>query len=128
MREFYAYDLISGRITKTGVLLYGFSPDISRKHKIIFGQKTDNNFYHNLETDKLEPRPLLEVDNTTLEVDQEFNLPNIPEGTTIYVDGDNIGVVDNTGLTLIFPVAKSYEVKLIPPFPYFEKTIIVEVV
>ncbi len=128
MREFYAYDLTTGKITKTGVLLPGFSPDISRSHKIIFGQKTNSNFYHNLETDKLEPRPVLDIDDITIEVDQEYNPMNIPAGTTVYVDDENVGVVDNTGLTLVFPVAKTYKLTLVPPFPYFETTITVEVV
>ena len=128
MKEFYAYDLLTGKITKSGILFPGFSPDISRKHKIVFGEKADNSMYHNLETDKLEARPSLNIENLTLNVDEEYSPENIPAGTIAYVDNEDVGVVDNTGLTLVFPVAKQYSVKLVPPFPYFEKSITVEVI
>lgn len=128
MKEFYAYDLLNGKITKSGIILPGFSPDISRKNKIVFGVKADNTFYHNLETDTLQARPTLNIENITLNVDEEYSPQNIPAGTTVYVDDEDVGVVDNTGLTLVFPVAKQYSVKLVPPFPYFEKSITVEVI
>ena len=119
MKEFYAYDLLTGKITKSGILLHGFSPDISRKNKIVIGAKADSSMYHNLETDKLAQRPTLNIYNITLSVDEEYSPENIPAGTIVYVDGEDVGVVDNTGLTLVFPVAKQYAVKLVPPFPYF---------
>ena len=128
MIEFYAYDLLTGKITKTGIILPGFSPDVSRKNKIVFGKQTDSKHYHNLETDSLELRPILNINDITIIVEQEYNPLNIPAGTIVNVDDEDVGIVDNTGLILVFPVAKTYKLQLKPPFPYFEKTITIEVI
>lgn len=128
MIEFYSYDTKTGEIGNSGYFSPGFSPDIPITEKIIFGKNASQNQYHNIDSDKLVQRPNLNVEDITVEVDQEYNPPNIPAGTTVYVDDENVGMVDNTGLTLVFPVAKSYKLTLVPPFPYYEKTITVEVI
>jgi len=129
MKIFYAYNITNGRITSSGYASPDFPVELRRNQKIIFDVEASPLIqYHNLETDKLTQRPTLNIDNITLSVDEEYNPENIPAGTIVYVDGENVGVVDNTGLTLVFPVAKQYTVKLVPPFPYIEKSITVEVI
>ena len=129
MLEFYSYNKISGMIRNSGFLSPGFSPDIPSTEKIVLGKRASTDYYHNIETDTLMARPILINDESiSLLVNQEYSPENIPAGTIVYVDGEDVGVVDNTGLTLVFPVAKQYTVKLVPPFPYFEKSITVEVI
>lgn len=129
MKIFYVYNITNGRIERTGYASPDFPVALQKNQKIIFNvEAISQQQYHNLETDTLDQRPTLNIDNITLTVDEEYNPQNIPAGTIVYVDDENVGVVDNTGLTLVFPVAKQYAVKLVPPFPYIKKSITVEVV
>lgn len=129
MKIFYVYNITNGRITSSGYASPDSPVELHKNQKIIFDVEASPLVqYHNLETDKLTQRPTLNIDNITLTVDEEYNPQNIPAGTIVYVDDENVGVVDNTGLTLVFPVAKQYAVKLVPPFPYIKKSITVEVV
>ena len=129
MKIFYVYNITNGRITSSGYTSPDSPVELHKNQKIIFDVEAIPLVqYHNIETDKLAQRPTLNIDNITLTVDEEYNPQNIPAGTIVYVDDENVGVVDNTGLTLVFPVAKQYAVKLVPPFPYIKKSITVEVV
>lgn len=128
MLEFYTYSKTNGKIGNSGYFSPGFSPVLRENQKIILGKRASPEQYHDLDTDKLIPRPTLNIDDITLIVDQEYNPPNIPSGTIVNVDDEDVGIVDNTGLILVFPVAKTYKLQLKPPFPYFEKTITIEVI
>lgn len=128
MKKYYIYNKNTGEITEIGI-----------NHKILYDEEhyvaiydsyvlPSSEQYHDLETNKLTPRPTLNIEDITLIVDQEYNPPNIPSGTIVNVDDEDVGIVDNTGLILVFPVAKTYKLQLKPPFPYFEKTITIEVI
>jgi len=62
--------------------------------------------------------PLPEAHSLT--VNEDWVLADIPEGTEVKVDGEVVGTVDNTGLTLSFSAAGVWQVKLLPPFPWLE--------
>lgn len=58
----------------------------------------------------------------TLVVNEDWVIPGIPDGSEVYVDNALIGTVDNTGLTLSFPLAAVWNVLIVPPFPYTSAT------
>lgn len=131
MIRFYTYNLETGKILESGYYTSGnggsyLSQNLNKK--MVKGKQATTLQYHNLDTDMLSDRPQLNIDNITLNIDEEYNPENIPAGTIVYVDDEDVGIVDNTGLILVFPVAKTYTVKLVPPFPYFEKTVTIEVI
>ena len=129
MIYFYSYNTQTGKIKKNGHIFNDFIPYTETNEKIVTGKKAlADKQYHNLETNILEDRPILDIDDITLIVDQEYNPSNIPSGTIVNVDGEDVGVVDNMGLILVFTVAKTYKLHLKPSFPYFEKTITIEVI
>ena len=128
MLEFYTYNKTNGKIENSGYFSNEASPILRETQKIILGKKADQYQYHDLDTDKLTPRPILTIEDITLLINQEYNPPNIPSGTIVNVDDEDVGVVDNMGLILVFPVAKTYKLHLKPPFPYFDKNITIEVI
>lgn len=127
MQQYYTYNKDTGEIGASGYTTYGRSPYVYGNQILVFGKQTYPAFYHNLTTDTLEARPYLAIENETVGINQEFICSTIPEGTVVIVDDEIVGTVDNDGLSLVFPVAKTYTVVLQAPFPYFEKTISIEV-
>lgn len=53
-----------------------------------------------------------------LAVDEDWAIPGIPDGTEVWVDGTLAATVDATGLTLSFPIAAVWSLRLVPPFPW----------
>ncbi len=53
-----------------------------------------------------------------LGVDEDWVIPGVPEGSDVWVDGALAGVTDATGLTLSFPLAATWQVRVVPPFPW----------
>lgn len=54
----------------------------------------------------------------TLAVDEDWAIAGIPEGTEVWIDAVLAGAVDDTGLTLSFPMAAVWQVRFVPPFPW----------
>jgi hypothetical protein len=48
----------------------------------------------------------------------DWPVPDVPEGTEVLIDGAAAGTVDGDGLTLNFPDAGVWRVRLLPPFPW----------
>jgi hypothetical protein len=66
-------------------------------------------------------RPNLNVTGVKqLTVNEDWIVTDIPEGTEVEIDGEVVGTVDNTGLTLSFSAAGVWQVNLHPPFPWIE--------
>ncbi|HEV8034390.1 hypothetical protein [Yoonia sp.] len=58
----------------------------------------------------------------TLQPDQDWPIPNVPEGTEVFIEGDSQGVVGTDDLVLSFPLAGVWRVELRPPFPWIGAT------
>lgn len=67
------------------------------------------------------PRPSLGLPAThALGVGADWAVPNVPVGTVVRIDGEDMGTVDADGLTLSFAAAGTWPVELQPPFPWLE--------
>jgi hypothetical protein len=55
-----------------------------------------------------------------LAVDEDWEVPDVPAGATVFVDGAEVGTVDEGGLTLNFGFPGLYVVRISPPFPVRE--------
>jgi hypothetical protein len=54
----------------------------------------------------------------TLAADTDWTVPDVPEGTAVRIDGEDMGTTDAEGLTLTFAAAGVWRVDLGPPFPW----------
>jgi hypothetical protein len=54
----------------------------------------------------------------TVAADADWPVSDVPEGTDVLIDGASAGTVDGDGLTLNFPTAGTWRVRLLPPFPW----------
>lgn len=50
----------------------------------------------------------------------DWPIADVPAGTTVLINGEQVGTVDATGLTLSFALAGIWRVDLRPPFPWIE--------
>lgn len=68
----------------------------------------------------VEQRPwLADVPATkALAVDEDWVIAGVPDGTEVWIDGGLAGTTDVTGLTLSFPMASVWQLRLVPPFPW----------
>jgi hypothetical protein len=53
-----------------------------------------------------------------LAVGEAWVVPEVPPGTAVLIDGEDMGTADATGLTLSFTAAGEWLVNLEPPFPW----------
>lgn len=58
----------------------------------------------------------------SLSKDTDWVITNVPAETIVAVNGEDIGTVDETGLTLSFDMPGIWQVDLRPPFPWLEAT------
>lgn len=49
---------------------------------------------------------------------EDWTVPDVPSGTRVYVDGEDLGAVDATGLILSFAALGLWRVELAPPWPW----------
>jgi hypothetical protein len=50
----------------------------------------------------------------------DWHISDVPEGTKVEIDGEIMGLTDETGLTLSFAAPGIWPVTLRPPFPWIE--------
>ena len=50
----------------------------------------------------------------------DWPIADVPAGTTVLINGEEVGTVDETGLTLSFALAGIWRVDLRPPFPWVD--------
>lgn len=53
-----------------------------------------------------------------LAVDEDWIIPGVPDATEVWIDGALAATTDATGLTLSFPMASVWQLRLVPPFPW----------
>lgn len=84
---------------------------------------------HHVTQGKLLPRvPVTALSQFTATTFNEITIPDLPEGTSVYVDGDLVGVIDHTNeLALSFADPGVWPVRLEPPFPWLPSDIEVTV-
>lgn len=69
------------------------------------------------------PRPRIDFPKThRVELNTDWVISGVPEGTYVDIDGEFVGTVDDTDLTLSFSSTGVWKVTLIPPFPWIEVT------
>lgn len=54
----------------------------------------------------------------TVSQGKDWTVPNVPDGTRVYVDGEDLGATDPLGLTLSFSAPGVWRVDLAPPWPW----------
>ena len=122
MTAFYAcYNPLSGRISKSGMCelsVVNHQPAVGEAVLVVGQMVLDTQDWVNGSV--VEQRPGLPDLPTTmaLAVDADWVIPGIPDGTAVWIDGNLIGTVDASGLTLSFPLAAAWQVRLEPPFPW----------
>lgn len=68
-------------------------------------------------------RPLLSdllPETKNLAQNEQWAIPEVPEMSTVLVDGDVVGVVDGTGLALEFAEVGVWPLEVQPPFPWLK--------
>lgn len=58
----------------------------------------------------------------TVPASTDWTIPDVPAGTEVEIDGEVMGVTDETGLTLSFDAPGIWPVTLRPPFPWIAAT------
>jgi hypothetical protein len=53
-----------------------------------------------------------------LAIDEDWVIAGVTDGTEVWIDGALAGTTDATGLTLSFPLAAVWQVRLLPSFPW----------
>ena len=72
-----------------------------------------------IEGDQAVERPAIGLPEThAVNVNTDWVIPNIPEGTEVFIDEESAGVVDEDDLVLVFGLAATYKVRVEPPFPW----------
>lgn len=116
--------------TTTGEILYSVSADEKLfvfTNEIGFdwlvGNFDGRNHHAVYDTDEWTAveRPSLELPSThSLTTADTWSLPDVPDGTTVVIDGEEAGVVsDGNGLILgPFPLAGTWQIELHTPFPW----------
>ncbi len=68
----------------------------------------------------VEQRPgLADVPTTkALAVDEDWVIAGVPDGTEVWIDGTLAATTDASGLVLSFPLAATWQLRLVPPFPW----------
>lgn len=82
----------------------------------VAGHWSESEYY--VDNGAVELRPLLAVPEThALLVGADWDVLGVPEGSAVFVDGEEVGTTDATGLTLSFQFPGVYAVRIVPPFP-----------
>ena len=67
------------------------------------------------------PRPVTGLPATaSIAAGVDWSVQDVPYSTVVLINGAEVGVVDDTGLTLSFALAGVWRVDLQPPFPWIE--------
>lgn len=67
------------------------------------------------------PRPTTGLPAThAIPASTDWTIPDVPAGTEVDIDGEVMGITDETGLTLSFDTPGVWPVTLRPPFPWIE--------
>ena len=112
--KFSLYDYQNGKIFAT---CSGPESDANLNGDWIEGH-WDGREYYVLNGEPTE-RPVIDAPAfISLDVSAEWEVGDVPAGTTVLIDRVEVGVTDGTALILSFPVAKTYRVDLRPPFPW----------
>lgn len=78
---------------------------------------------HYILNDEPVERPSINIPEIyALGIGVDWALPDVPVGTAVLIDGDEAGVVDETGLVLNFIDPGTWAVALKPPFPWIENS------
>ena len=134
MSAFYIYNTTTGEIVGDKYSNRDIIVEDSEEFKHV---KLDDNVvtiyniqkkYHDLLTNSLQDRPIINCPDTfSVTTTENIIISDLPNSTQILLDQQEIAIVTDGTLELTIPVSGTYALKLVPDFPYFEKTISVEV-
>lgn len=124
MMHFTRYETATGRIV--GFIMVptlGEAMDslFNDTDMVVEGQADPKTHY--ILDEEITPRPATGLPAThTIPVSTDWTIPDVPAGTEVEIDGEVMGVTDETGLTLSFDASGIWPVTLRPPFPWIEAT------
>jgi hypothetical protein len=129
MMNFYIYDKNTGRIKyKVDLALPVENYPIQEDEAIAEYNITSDDVYHNLETNKPQPRPSLNIPTeNSISILNSFIVENLPTNSEIFVDSELLTTINDGTLELDFPLVGRYEIKFKLPFPWNSKIVYVEV-
>jgi hypothetical protein len=111
-----------GRITQTATLLNADEADATvaaRGDLSGWVSGVFNGASHYVSEGEAVPRPATGLPAAhALAADTDWTVPDVPEGTAVRIDGEDMGTTDAEGLTLTFAAAGVWRVDLGPPFPW----------
>lgn len=123
MMEFTKYDTQAGRITGFFIVSNASEAEtsLSKSEAIIEG--IWDAYTHYIVGGQATPRPATGLPtNHTIPANTDWTIPDVPAGTEVEIDGEVMGITDDTGLTLNFNATGVWPVTLRPLFPWIKAT------
>lgn len=126
----YVVHSAEGRILRFGrAAADDLAQQASPGEGVVTGLGDDLHDWVNPATGLIEQRPALSLPAaTTVAVGAEWELGLVPAGTAVIIDGEATHVTDGDALVLQFSVAASWQVELVPPFPWRRAACVLETV
>jgi hypothetical protein len=91
--------------------------NLGQDESYIEGMYNSEEYY--VDNHEAKQRPALALESKyEFTVSIDYSVGVVPENTSIFIDGIIVGESDESELILNFSVAKTYDVKVEPPFPY----------
>lgn len=132
MKRYYKYKTTNGQII--GLVTTNIDMTQAKSNHIEYVEYNEpysidtTLVYHDLDSNKIKNRPVIDCkNNISTTVRKAIKINNLPDNTKVFLDDNEIAIVDDGVLELVIPVDGTYVLKLIPEFPYIEKIINVEV-
>jgi hypothetical protein len=127
MKHYYICNK-NGEIIATGYTNGSTVKKLKPEDNIFYDKIPTPTMYHDFKTNSLKERPTLPYDIFRKFLKNEnYILTDIPKNTIIKINGVDHGVINDGKLVVSFPIQMIYKVELLPPFPYYPKTITIEV-
>jgi hypothetical protein len=113
---------VDGRIMQTGRLLRADECDATVAASDILAGWAEGTWgagTHYIADGEVTERPRTGLPTAhTLSQGTDWTVPNVPDGTRVYVDGEDLGATDPLGLVLSFAAPGVWRVDLDPPWPW----------
>lgn len=125
MPLFTVYDINTGEILRSGVSdpAAFLAQKSSAGEGILMEIGNSSEQYVDLNLHTLIARPSFVLPYAvSLTINQDWSIPGVPAGAMVEIDGADAGVTDGAGLILSFPRAGVWRIRLVPPFPWIERS------
>jgi hypothetical protein len=121
MIEFTKYDTTTRRITGFFIVSTASEAEASLSESEAIIKSIWDADTHYIAGGHATPRPSTGLPATyTIAASTDWTISDVPAGTEVEIDGEAMGITDDTGLTLSFDVPGVWPVTLRPPFPWIK--------